>query len=94
MVTILPLSPKLIPRALKIFNYWEGIFKRCGWEKKRISFLIGYCVEGDQSKGTSVEKSITEAFTQTKQDTVKVLEELVREGAKKMLWEALEIEIA
>ena len=42
-----------------------------------------------------MEKSITEAFTQTKQDTVKVLEELVREGAKKMLWEALdETEIA
>ena len=41
------------------------------------SFLIGYCCEEDQSKGTSVEKSITGAFTQTKQDTVKVLEELV-----------------
>ncbi len=33
MVTIPPLSPKLIPRALEISNYWEGIFKRCGWEK-------------------------------------------------------------
>ena len=58
------------------------------------SFLIGYCCEEDQSKGTSVEKSITEAFTQTKQDTVKVLEELVREGERKMLQAEFEAEIA
>ena len=45
------LSPKLIPRALEISNYWEGIFKRCGWEKTWAYILIGYCDEGDQSKG-------------------------------------------
>lgn len=41
-----------------------------------------------------MEKSIAEGLTQTKPETAQVLEELVREGARKMLQAALEAEVA